>query len=219
MKQCVHDPCLFYIREKNNFLYCGLHVDDMTVVSSIDIFEEKCINKLKEYVEWKNLGAGKQLLGMELNYGKEKLIVSQKNYIKQLLNVYGMNDCNAVNSPIDVNQKLNEDNGSPMSDEKSYQELLERLMHLSVSTRPDIYFTLSKSNCLSQFSKNPRIMYMNALKRVLRYLKGTIDYQIEYGDTNWKKGIMCSTDASWDSTADAKSFSGILIYRNRDLVH
>ena len=60
---------------------------------------------------------------------------------------------------------------------------------------------------------------MNALKRVLRYLKGTIDYQIEYGDTNWKKGIMCSTDASWDSTADAKSFSGILIYRNRDLVH
>ena len=159
----------------------------MTIVSSTDIFEEKYINQLKEYVELKNLGADKQLLGMELNYEKEKLIVSQKNYIKRLLNVYGMNDCNAVSSPIDANQKLNEDNGSPMSDEKSYQELLGRLMYLSVSTRPDISFALS---CLSQFSKNPRIMHMNALKRVFRYLKGTIYYQIEYGNTNWKKGIM-----------------------------
>ena len=95
----------------------------------------------------------------KLNYKKEKLIVSQKNYIKRLLNVYEMNDCNVVSSPIDANQKLNEDNGSPMSDEKSYQELLGRLMYSSVSTRPDISFTLS---CLSQFSKNPRIMHMNA---------------------------------------------------------
>ena len=164
----------------------------------------------------KNLGAGKQLLGMELNYEKEKLIISQKNYIKRLLNVYGMNDCNAVSSPSNANQKLNEDNGSPMSDEKSYQKLLGRLIYLSVSTRSDISFTLSY---LSQFSKNLRVRHINALKRVLRYLKGTIDYQIEYGNTNWKKGIMCSTDTSWDSTTDAISFSGILIYRNGDLVH
>ena len=54
---CVHDPCLFYIREENNILYSGVHVDDMTVVSSTDIFEEKYINKLKKYVELKNIGA------------------------------------------------------------------------------------------------------------------------------------------------------------------
>ena len=48
---------------------------------------------------------------MKLNYKKEKLIVSQKNYIKRLLNVYGINDCNVVSSPTGANQKLNEDNG------------------------------------------------------------------------------------------------------------
>lgn len=110
-----------------------------------------------------------------------------------------MNDCDVVGSPIDANQKLNEDNGSPTSDEKNYQELLGRLMYPSV-TRPDISFTLS---CLSQFSKNPRIMRtMDASKRVLRYFEGTIDYQIEYGNGNLKKGIIFKTDTSWDSTAD-----------------
>ena len=50
-------------------------------------------------------------------------------------------------------------------------------------------------------------------------MKGTIDHQIEYGNTNLKKRIICSTDASWDSTADAKYFSDILVHRNGDLVH
>lgn len=81
LKQRVHEPCLFYIRKENNFLSCAVHVDDTTVISSIYYsFWDKYINKLKKYVESKNLGVGKQLLGMELNYKKEKLIVSQKNY-------------------------------------------------------------------------------------------------------------------------------------------
>ncbi|OAD62641.1 Copia protein [Eufriesea mexicana] len=113
-------------------------------------------------------------------------------------------------------KKLNEDDVSPMSDEKNYQELLGRLMYLSVSTRPNISFALS---CLSQFSKNPRTMHMNALKRELRYLKGTINYQMEYGNTNQKKGLKCNTDVSWDRTTDAKSCSCILVCRNGDLVH
>ncbi|XP_017753028.1 PREDICTED: uncharacterized mitochondrial protein AtMg00810-like [Eufriesea mexicana] len=133
-----------------------------------------------------------------------------------LLNVYGMSHCNAESTSIDVNQKLNEDDVSPMSDEKNYQELLGRLMYLSVSTRPNISFALS---CLSQFSKNPRTMHMNALKRELRYLKGTINYQMEYGNTNQKKGLKCNTDVSWDRTTDAKSCSCILVCRNGDLVH
>lgn len=48
-------------------------------------------------------------------------------------------------------------------------------------------------------------MHMNALKRALPYPKGTIDYQIEYRNTNMKEIVICSSDASWNNTADAKS--------------
>lgn len=59
---------------------------------------------------------------------------------------------------------------------------------------------------------------MNGLKRILRYLKGTIEYCLEYKRNSSKKGIECETDASWDRTRDAKSFSGILMYYNGNLI-
>jgi len=89
-------------------------------------------------------------------------------------------------------------------------------MYISVHARPDISYAVS---CLSQFNNNPKQMHMVALKRILRYLKGTIEYCLEFGGRGPDKEVRCYSDASWDSTKDAKSFTGLLIYRNGDLVH
>lgn len=59
---------------------------------------------------------------------------------------------------------------------------------------------------------------MRELKRVLRYLRGTINYCLCFGGKNIKNRIDHETDASWDTTIDAKSFTGILIHRNGDLI-
>lgn len=90
--------------------------------------------------------------------------------------MYGMKDCNAVSSPIDTNTKMEDFEGSEWIDAQLYQELIGRLMYLSVYTRPDLSFALS---CLSQFNSDPRVIHMAALKRILRYLKGTVDYCLE----------------------------------------
>lgn len=89
-------------------------------------------------------------------------------------------------------------------------------MYLSVYTRPDLSFTLS---CLSQFNHEPRMIHLSALKRVLRYLKRTIDYRLEFGQKNSTGRIVCETDASWDRTKDAKSFTGLIVCRDGDLIH
>ncbi|KAK1124169.1 hypothetical protein K0M31_007193 [Melipona bicolor] len=57
-----------------------------------------------------------EIPGIELTYEKGKLFISQRNYVKDLLEMYGMSDNNEVSSPVDVNQKLSEDEGRPMSD-------------------------------------------------------------------------------------------------------
>lgn len=88
-------------------------------------------------------------------------------------------------------------------------------MYLSVHTRPDLSFALS---CLSQFNTGPRIIHMSALKRILRYLKGTVNY-LEFGKKNSNIEVECETDASWDKTSDAKSFTGLLVYNKGDLIH
>jgi len=53
-----------------------------------------------------------------------KLYVHQKEYIKKLLGIYGMEECNAVASPIDVNIKLEACEESERIDAGIYQELI-----------------------------------------------------------------------------------------------
>ena len=191
-------------------------MDDMIVVSSSDSFKEKYVGELKKFIELKELGNAKRVLGMELKQRDEKIFFSQKGYIRDLLYLYGMTDCNEIKAPMDTNQKFKENQVGQICDERVYQELLGRLMYLSVARRPDITYALS---CSSQFSQSPKMIHLGALKRILRYLKGTINYRIQYGRVSLMKGIRCGTDASWDSTKDAKSFSGLLLYRNSDLIH
>jgi len=169
---------LFYAKEKNRFLYCGVHVDDMVTVSSDDEYEKGYIKRIKQLVDLKDLGEAETVLGMQVVQEDGKIYVHQKEYIKKLLEMYGMEECNAVGSPIDVNIKMEACEGSERTDAETYQELIGRLMYLSVYTRPDLSFALS---CLSQFNSDPRVMHMSALKRILRYLKGTFDYSLEFG--------------------------------------
>jgi len=89
-------------------------------------------------------------------------------------------------------------------------------MYLSAHTRPDLSFALS---CLSQFNNDPKEMHMNALKRILRYLRGTVDYCLEYKRRNPGVRVKCESDASWDRTEDAKSFTGLLLYVDGNLIH
>ncbi|XP_043263425.1 secreted RxLR effector protein 161-like [Colletes gigas] len=126
-----------------------------------------------------------------------------------------MRECNTATTPIDLDVKMDNYETSKRCNIKDYQELMGRLMFLSAHTRPDISYAL---NCLSQFNTDPREMHMTGLKRVLRYLRGTIDYQLTFGNKCSRNEIVCETDASWDKTRDAKSFTGVLIYRNSDLI-
>ena len=54
-------------------------------------------------------------------------------------------------------------------------------MYLMIQTRPDIYFIII---ILSRYNQNPNLKYIAAAKRVIRYLKDTLDYEITYGTFN-----------------------------------
>ena len=80
-------------------------------------------------------------------------------------------------------------------------------MYLAVSTRPDIAFAV---NSLARFNSNPQKDHWTALKRVLRYLKGTINIGILYKQDDSDKCIGYS-DADWaGDTSDRKSTSGYI---------
>ncbi|XP_052753685.1 uncharacterized protein LOC128201265 [Galleria mellonella] len=81
-------------------------------------------------------------------------------------------------------------------------------MYLSCATRPDISFAVSY---LSKFCSCAASSHMSAVKRLLKYLKGTIDARLTFKKS--KSELVAYADADWGANADGHSFTGYtLIY-------
>ena len=131
----------------------------------------------------------------------------QAQYLTNLLEKFGMQDCKPVATPVDQSTKLLPNEGEPVNKEQ-YQALIGGLTYAVTATRPDLAHALGTVN---QFCSNPG-EHWKAAKRILRYIKGTIDYRITFDGnkvTNVKlKGYV---DADWGSNPNGrKSQSGYL---------
>ncbi|RZC11556.1 Retrovirus-related Pol polyprotein from transposon RE1 [Glycine soja] len=181
-----------------------VYVDDIVITG--DDYRE--INNLKASLagefEIKDLGSLKYFLGMEVARSKKGIVESQQKYILDLLKETGMMGCRPANTPIDPNQKLrSEDKGDPV-DTTRYQRLVGRLIYLSY-TRPNIAFVVS---LVSQFMQSPHEEHLEAVHRILRYLKSTPGRGLFFKKTG-QQAIEVFTDAVWaGSITDRKSTSG-----------
>lgn len=133
--------------------------------------------------------------------------MSQRGYIQEVLQKFGMSECNPISSPIEAGVKLKKNERPTKEDEKlPYRELVGALTYLSVTTRPDIAYAISY---LGQFNNCYDSTHWKAAKRVLRYLKGTIDVGINYNKSEGPvKGFV---DADWGGCViDRRSYSGYI---------
>lgn len=203
--QCQSDHTMFVKHSsEGKMVVLIVYVDDIVITG--DDFSE--INNLKESLaaefEIKDLGSLKYFLGMEVARSKKGIVVSQQKYILDLLKETGMMGCRPAETPIDPNRKLGgEDKGDPV-DTARYQRLVGRLIYLS-HTRPDIAFAVS---LVSQFMHSPHEEHLEAVYRILRYLKSAPGRGLFFKKTG-QQGIEVFTDADWaGSITDRKSTSG-----------
>ena len=112
--------------------------------------------------------------------------------------------CKEIATPLESNLKLLSDASFEKVDATMHCQMIGSLMYL-MNMRPDICFVV---NTLSQFLTDPRQVHLIAVKHVLRYLKGTMDYGLKY-DAYQKINLHGYVDLDWaDSTTDKKSTSG-----------
>lgn len=205
------EPCV-YIKKSNGLLtIVALYVDDFYIFSNCTKDKNNLCDLLKSQFDCKHLGSLKDCLGIKVHRDKNRgmLILCQSEYIKKLLFRFGMSDCKSISSPMAINCKLEKPNDNCLLEETyPYRELIGCLMYLSVCTRPDISFALSQ---LSQFNTGFARDHWLAAKRILRYLKGTINYGLTFiksGNLN----VSVFADADWaNDVTDRKSYSGFVI--------
>ena len=146
----------------------------------------------------KDMGELHYCLGMTIEQKDSCIQLHQKQYIQQVLNRYGMDKANPVSTPADTNVKLvKTDNTSKSVDPSMYQAMVGSLLYAAVASRPDIAQAVS---AVSKYNSNPSEAHLTAVKRILRYLRGTLDMTLVYRKST--SGLMGYTDSNWANDLD-----------------
>lgn len=203
---CNGDPCIYRIGKGNNATLIATYVDDILLLSKDTAQMNFIKEKLSKYFLLKDMGEVKYCLGIEFLRNKEGITMHQQGYINEVLHRFGMFDAKPVLTPLCPNSKLTKQtcNSKEEGPIVPYRELMGSLMYLAVSTRPDIAFAVSY---LSQFNEDHDTTHWTAAKRVLRYLKGTLDLGLSFQRSSTP--LKCFVDADWaNCPEDRKSYTG-----------
>ena len=169
---------------------------------------------LQNSFQTKDLGKLHYFLGIEVARSKEDISLSQRKYVLDILEETGLLGSKPVETPMDPNVKLYEDQGELLSNPKRYRHLVGKLNYLTI-TRPDISFVVS---VLSQFMKDLRLPHWEAVIRIVRYLKAHPGHGILY-KANGHLQVEAYTDADWaGSLSNRKSTTGYRTFLGGNLI-
>ncbi|KAD3336139.1 hypothetical protein E3N88_31658 [Mikania micrantha] len=160
---------LFTVHEGDLFVAILIYVDDVIITgnhaSKIDLTKKH----LHTVFSIKDLGPLKYFLGIEVAKNPDGLVLRQRKYTIDILEDCGLLDSRPITFPMEQNATITDFPNSPRTDAKQYRRIIGRLLYLQ-ATRPDIAYSV---NILSQFVTDPRKEHMEAVTRILRYLKAT----------------------------------------------
>ncbi|KAL5800708.1 hypothetical protein ACOSQ3_032340 [Xanthoceras sorbifolium] len=188
--RCQADHCCYIKRFNNSFIILLLYVDDMLVAGS-DMQEIMNLKReLSKQFAMKDLGAAKQILGMRIKRDTKSgtLLLSQAEYIKKVLSRFNMQDAKPVSTPLGIHFRLSKEQSPKTEEERThmakvpYASAIGSLMYAMVCTRPDIAQAVG---AVSRYMNNPGKIHWEAVKWILRYLRGTTNKTLCFkgGDT------------------------------------
>ncbi|XP_019166976.1 PREDICTED: uncharacterized protein LOC109162748 [Ipomoea nil] len=137
-----------------------------------------------------------------------------RKYTLEILKNNGFLEAKPTKTPAVTRQKLNSQEGVPLTDPEVYRKLVGKLLYLT-NTRPDISHSVQH---LSQFVDKPTNIHLTAAHRVLRYLKGSPGKGLFYpSNTNLK--LQGFSDSDWATRSEIKkSITGYCVYIGKVLI-
>ena len=166
--------------------------------------------ELNEKFKMKDLGLLHHFLGVKIIQDQLTGVtwIGQPSFTKKILQKYGMHDSKPVSSPVNPDIKLIAyENSDVVCNQHMYQAVVGSLLYLSTQTRPDIAYAVSS---VARYCANPTKDHWTAVKRILRYLKGTCNYGLLYRK-DAPAELTGYSDADWaGDVGDRKSTSGYI---------
>ena len=209
-EQCAADPCVLVRTEGTETTIIAAYVDDLIIIAKNPETMERIKGSLTERFKMKDLGKLHYCLGINIEYDENKrcLWMHQRPYIQSLLERYQLSEAKSSCTPADINVKLVKDDGAAkLADSVCYQSMVGSLLYAAIATRPDIAQAVG---AVSKFNSCPTETHLTGVKRILRYLKGTINLGLKFEKTA-DSSIIGFSDADWAGDLDNRhSTSGNL---------
>ncbi|GJT52554.1 retrovirus-related pol polyprotein from transposon TNT 1-94 [Tanacetum coccineum] len=170
------DPTLFIRRDGKELLLVQICVDDIIFAAStpdffIDILKIMC-SKFKMSM----MGKISFFLGLQISQSPRGIFINQSKYVLESLKKYGFDSYDPVDTPMVEKSKLDEDKEGKSVDPSHYRCMIGTLLYL-IASRPDLQFAI----CMcAWYQARPTEKHLNAVKRIFRYLKGTVHRGLWY---------------------------------------
>ncbi|XP_017980980.1 PREDICTED: uncharacterized mitochondrial protein AtMg00810-like [Theobroma cacao] len=201
----MNEPTL-YVLNLNGFvnLLVSLYVDDLLVTGPDSYVVDDFKMKMKQEFQMTDLGEMTFFLGMEIVQKPDYICIHQTKYARELLQRFNMEACKSVDTPLTSNNKFCKNDGSGDDNGVVYRSLVGCLLYLTAS-RPDIMYAAS---VLSRYMQKSSEFHFIAAKRVLRYVKGTMNFGLKFSKKS-SNNLLGYCDSDWaGSLEDSRSTTG-----------
>ncbi|GKA78154.1 uncharacterized mitochondrial protein-like protein, partial [Tanacetum coccineum] len=188
---CRADTSLFVFKRDHCIMYLLVYVDDLILTGNQPHVLMAFIERLNREFAIKNLGELNYFLGLEVTYTTNVLFLNQSKYAKEILTRSNMIDAKPAPTPLGANVSI-VSTGDPFPDPTHYRSIVGALQYLTI-TRPDISYAV---NQISRFLHAPTISHYQEVKRILRYIKGTLAFGLYFSKPT-QTSILGYSDADW----------------------
>eukprot|EP00253_Pinus_taeda_P023218 PITA_23218 len=163
----LDDATLFVKKVGKTIVYLVVYVDDLLMTGHNESYIASKKKELRKGFEMIDLGYVHYYLCIEVTQHPKSIFFPQKKYIGDLLNKFGIAECNPLTTPMEQNLKLTSIEGKEFEDATKYRQLVGSLNYLT-TTRPNISFAIG---ILSRSMQKPCEGHCSVAKRALMYLR------------------------------------------------
>ncbi|CAL8158058.1 unnamed protein product [Prunus armeniaca] len=209
------DTSLFIFQQESCTIFLLLYVDDIVVTGSDSTHLQQFTSLLGDHFDIKDLGPLSYFLVLQVLHKDGILHINQLKYAHDLLQKANLLNSKPAYTPLAAKVLFSVSDGALISNPTEYRELVGNLQYLTL-TCPDISFAV---NIVAQFMSAPRTPHLVAAKRILRYIKGTIDLGLSFTLQTAAAHLSAYSNADWAGCPDSRrSTTGYVITLGTNLI-